>query len=104
MFQVKSKSYPAGIWCLAQVLLEGNPDNMAPVSDYLSEVVTPGYVNPYYPLFTKCELQWEHDMGSKGRRRQATQTDNEWVKCLVVGTTHYECEANIRCHNHGWCG
>ena len=95
IFRVKSKAHPHGIWTLAQMLLEDCHKNVAVVAEYLSKALTPGCVNPFYPLFTVCEMKWEGVTSSRRPMRQSAQKV-EWIQCLVVGITHYKSDKDIQ--------
>ena len=95
IFRVKSKAHPHGIWTLAQMLLEDCHKNVAVVAEYLSKALTPGCVNPFYPLFTVCEMKWEGVTSSRRPMRQSAQKV-EWIQCLVVGITHYKSDIDIQ--------
>ena len=88
---VECNSHPKGIWCTARVLLENQPDNLKVVENYLSRALTPGCVNPFYPLFVTCEAKVE----AGGTKRNRNRDVESWIGCLTVGITHYVCDTDV---------
>jgi hypothetical protein len=91
IFMVECNSHPKGIWCTARVLLENQPDNLKVVENYLSRALTPGCVNPFYPLFVTCEAKVE----AGGTKRNRNRDVESWIGCLTVGITHYVCDTDV---------